>query len=367
MGLFILSFTLGGINFVATIVALRRPSVSWMDLPLFSWSMLFVSILGILAFPALLAACLMLLMDRHLATSFFLPAGIVLSGEAVPGGGGSPLLWQHLFWFLGHPEVYILMLPSLGITSDVLSVFTRRRVFGYRSMVLSMAAISGLSFLVWGHHMFLSGMSPYLGSAFAVTTTIIAVPSAVKVFNWLITLWNGRIEFSVPMLWAIGIVSLFVTGGLSGIWLGQAQIDIQLHDTAFVVAHFHIIMAGAALFGIFAGTTYWFPLFFGREMNRRLGEIHFALTFAAYYATFFPMHLAGISGQVRRVYDPYQYTFTQGLQSMNQFITWSALVLAGAQALYFWNFFHSIAKGRSGENPWTASSLEWPAKAGTVE
>jgi len=360
MALFIVSFTLGGLNFLATITAMRRPGLSMMDLPLFTWSMLFVAILGLLAFPSLTAAAMMLLLDRHAGTSFFIPMGLVLSGEAVPGGGGSPILWQHLFWFLGHPEVYIIMLPSLGITSDLFTVFTGRRVFGYKSMVVAMAFISGMSFLVWGHHMFVSGMSPFLGSAFAVTTTLIAVPSGVKVFNWIASLWNRPLRLTTPMLWALGIFSLFVTGGLSGIWLGQTQIDIQLHDTAFVVAHFHIIMAGAALFGVFAGVHYWFPLFFGRLMSEKLGAAHFLLTFVFYYATFFPMHLAGLQGQVRRVYDPYQYDYLKPLASMNAFITWAAVALAIAQILFFVNFFWSIKRGeRAGANPWQAESLEW--------
>jgi cytochrome c oxidase subunit 1 len=360
MALFIVSFTLGGLNFLATIVAMRRPGLPLLDLPLFTWSMLFVAILGLLAFPSLTAAAVMLLLDRHAGTSFFIPTGLVLSGEAVPGGGGSPILWQHLFWFLGHPEVYILMLPSLGITSDLFTVFTGRRVFGYTTMVYAMGLISGMSFLVWGHHMFVSGMSPFLGSAFAVTTTLIAVPSGVKVFNWIATLWNRPLRLTTPMLWALGIFSLFVTGGLSGIWLGQTQIDIQLHDTAFVVAHFHIIMAGAALFGVFAGVHYWFPLFFGRLMSERLGAAHFLLTFVFYYATFFPMHLAGLRGQVRRVYDPYQYDFLKPLASMNAFITWAAIALAIAQILFFVNFFWSLKRGaKAGPNPWQAESLEW--------
>ncbi len=370
MALFIVSFTLGGLNFLATIVAMRRPGLLMMDLPLFTWSMLFVAILGLLAFPSLTAAATMLLLDRHAGTSFFIPTGLVLSGEVVPGGGGSPILWQHLFWFLGHPEVYIIMLPSLGITSDLFTVFTGRRVFGYPSMVYAMAFISGMSFLVWGHHMFVSGMSPFLGSAFAVTTTLIAVPSGVKVFNWIASLWNRPLRLTTPMLWALGIFSLFVTGGLSGIWLGQTQIDIQLHDTAFVVAHFHIIMAGAALFGVFAGVHYWFPLFFGRLMNERLGAAHFLLTFVFYYATFFPMHLAGLRGQVRRVYDPYQYDYLKPLAPMNAFITWAAVALAIAQILFLVNFFWSMRRGaKAGANPWQAPSLEWsePAVEGESE
>ncbi len=360
MALFIVSFTLGGLNFLATILALRRPGLLMMELPLFTWSMLYAAILGLLAFPSLTAAAAMLLLDRHAGTSFFIPAGLVLSGEALPGGGGSPILWQHLFWFLGHPEVYILMLPSLGITSDLFTVFTGRRVFGYPSMVFAMGLISGMSFLVWGHHMFVSGMSPFLGSAFAVTTTLIAVPSGVKVFNWIASLWNRPLRLTTPMLWALGIFSLFVTGGLSGIWLGQTQIDIQLHDTAFVVGHFHIIMAGAALFGVFAGVHYWFPLFFGRLMNEKLGVAHFLLTFVFYYATFFPMHLVGLQGQMRRVYDPYQYDYLKPLAATNAFITWAAIALALAQILFFVNFFWSLRGGvRATPNPWQAGTLEW--------
>lgn len=368
MVLFIVSFTLGGLNFLATILALRRPGLSMMDLPLFTWSMLFVAILGLLAFPSLTAASVMLLLDRHAGSSFFLPMGLVISGETVAGGGGSPILWQHLFWFLGHPEVYILMLPSLGLTSDLFSVFTGRRVFGYRSMVFAMALISGMSFLVWGHHMFVSGMSPFLGSAFAVTTTLIAVPSGVKVFNWIASLWNRPLRLTTPMLWALGILSLFVTGGLSGIWLGQTQIDIQLHDTAFVVAHFHIIMAGAALFGVFAGVHYWFPLFFGRRMSEPLGVAHFLLTFVFYYATFFPMHLAGLSGQIRRVYDPYQYEYLRALAPMNAFITWAAVALAVTQVLFFVNVLWSLwSRTGAGPNPWEARSLEWSKSGAEAE
>ena len=362
MSLFIVSFTLSGLNFLATLLAMRRPGLAMMGLPLFTWSMLFVAILGLLAFPSLMAGAVMLLLDRHAGTSFFIPAGLVISGDLIPGGGGSPILWQHLFWFLGHPEVYILMLPSLGITSDLFAVFSGRRVFGYTSMVYAMAAISGMSFLVWGHHMFVSGMSPFLGSAFALTTALIAVPSGVKVFNWIATLWNRPLRLTTPMLWALGIFSLFVTGGLSGIWLGQTQIDVQLHDTAFVVGHFHIIMAGAALFGVFAGIHYWFPLFFGKRMDERLGVAHFLLTFVFYYATFFPMHLAGLQGQVRRVYDPYQYEFLKPLTGLNAFITWSAIALALAQIPFFVNFFVSLWRGpAAGTNPWGSESPEWSA------
>ncbi|HWX25632.1 MAG TPA: cbb3-type cytochrome c oxidase subunit I, partial [Vicinamibacteria bacterium] len=367
MVLFIASFTMGGLNFLTTILNLRTKGLSMWKMGLTMWAMFLVAVLGLLAFPALTGACLMLVFDRHFGTSFFLPAGLVISNNPLlgPNGtplhqGGSPLLWQHLFWFLGHPEVYILMLPALGFTSDILSVFCRKPIFGYRTMVGAMMAIAFLSFVVWGHHMFVSGMSPYLGMAFAVGTILIAVPSAVKVFNWLSTLWRARIQYRTPMLWAMGVVSLFISGGLSGIWLGQSAIDIHLHDTYFVVGHFHLIMAGAALFGVFAATSFWFPKMFGRMMNETLGKLHFWFTFVAYYCTFFPMHYLGLAGHMRRLYDPYQYPFLKELQPINQFITISAFVLGSSQVLFFINFFWSAFKGpRAPQNPWGANGLEW--------
>jgi cytochrome c oxidase subunit 1 len=367
MTFFIASFTMGGLNFVTTIVNLRTKGLSLFRLPLTMWAMLLVAILGLLAFPALVAAVLMLVFDRHFGTSFFLPAGLVLNNIPLLKAdgsslhqGGSPLLWQHLFWFLGHPEVYILMLPALGFTSDILSTFSRKAIFGYKSMVLAMVAIGTLSFVVWGHHMFVSGMSPYLGMAFAVGTILIAVPSAVKVFNWLSTLWRARIRYNTPMLWAMGVVSLFISGGLSGVWLAQSAVDIPLHDTMFVAAHFHLIMAGAALFGVFGATSYWFPKMFGRMMNEPLGKLHFWFTFVTYYGTFFPMHYVGIAGQLRRIYDPYQYEFLKPLQGINQFITVSAVILGTSQLIFFVNFFWSALKGpRASENPWESNGLEW--------
>jgi len=367
MVFFIASFTMGGLNFVTTIVNLRTKGLSLLRLPLTIWAMLLVAVLGLLAFPALVAACLMLIFDRHFGTSFFLPAHLALTSVPLltPEGaplhqGGAPLLWQHLFWFLGHPEVYILMLPALGFTSDIVASFSRRPIFGYKTMVGAMLAIAGLSFVVWGHHMFISGMNPYLGMAFAVGTILIAVPSAVKVFNWLATLWKARIRFTTAMLWAMGVISLFISGGLSGVWLAQAGPDIHLHDTMFVAAHFHLIMAGAALFGVFGATAYWFPKMFGRLMNEPLGKLHFWFTFIAYYGTFFPMHYIGIAGHMRRIYDPTQYDFLKPLMPINRFITMSALVLGASQLIFFINFFWSAFKGKkAGENPWQANGLEW--------
>ncbi len=367
MVFFIASFTMGGLNFVTTILNLRAKGLTMFRLPLTIWSMFLVAILGLLAFPALTAACLLLVFDRHFGTSFYLPAGLVLNNAPLVGPdgaflhqGGSPLLWQHLFWFLGHPEVYILMLPALGFTSDIIATFCRKPIFGYQSMVFAMLAISGLSFVVWGHHMFLSGMSPYLGMAFAVGTILIAVPSAVKVFNWLATLYRSRIRFTTPMFWALGVVSLFISGGLSGVLLGQSALDIHLHDTMFVVAHFHLIMAGAALFGVFGATAYWFPKMFGRMMNEPLGKAHFWFTFVTYYGTFFPMHYIGIAGHMRRIYDPYQYEFLAPLKGINEFITVSAFILGLSQILFFVNFFWSAFKGKkASENPWDANGLEW--------
>ena len=357
---FVASFTMGGLNFVVTILNLRTKGLRMMRMPLTTWAQFIVGILGLLSFPALAAGAILLTFDRSLGTSFFLPAGIFIGDTLMPHEGGAPLLWQHLFWFLGHPEVYIIMLPAMGFTSDILAVFCRRPIFGYRSMVYAIMAIGTLSFLVWGHHMFVSGMSPFLGSLFVVTTLAIAIPSAVKAFNWLFTIARAKIHFTSASLFALGVVSLFVTGGLTGIFLGTNAVDIQLHDTYFVVGHFHFIMAGAGLFGAFGAVYYWYPKMFGRVLSERLGKIHFWITFIAYYAVFFPMHYLGVSGMMRRIYDPNVYEYLQPLQPVNLFITIAAFVLFAGQLLFIYNYFVSMRRGRpASENPWDSAGLEW--------
>lgn len=361
---FVASFTMGGLNFVVTILNLRTKGLRMMRMPLTTWAQFVVGILGLLSFPALAAGALLLTFDRSLGTSFFLPAGIFIGDTLMPHEGGTPLLWQHLFWFLGHPEVYIIMLPAMGFTSDILATFCRRPIFGYRSMVYAIMAIGTLSFLVWGHHMFVSGMSPFLGSLFVVTTLAIAIPSAVKAFNWLFTIARARIQFTSASLFGLGVVSLFVTGGLTGIFLGTNAVDIQLHDTYFVVGHFHFIMAGAGLFGAFGAVYYWYPKMFGRMLSERLGKIHFWITFVAYYAVFFPMHYLGVSGMMRRIYDPNVYEYLQPLQPVNLFITISAFVLFAGQLVFIYNYFASMRNGAPATaNPWNAAGLEWSAPA----
>ena len=357
---FVASFTMGGLNFVVTILNLRTKGLRMMRMPLTTWAQFVVGILGLLSFPALAAGALLLTFDRSLGTSFFLPAGIFIGDTLMPHEGGTPLLWQHLFWFLGHPEVYIIMLPAMGFTSDILATFCRRPIFGYRSMVYAIMAIGTLSFLVWGHHMFVSGMSPFLGSLFVVTTLAIAVPSAVKAFNWLFTIARARIQFTSASLFGLGVVSLFVTGGLTGIFLGTNATDIQLHDTYFVVGHFHFIMAGAGLFGAFGAVYYWYPKMFGRMLSERLGKIHFWITFVAYYAVFFPMHYLGVAGMMRRMYDPNVYEYLQPLQPVNLFITISAFVLFAGQLIFIYNYFVSMRRGAAATaNPWNATGMEW--------
>jgi cytochrome c oxidase subunit 1 len=345
-----LSSLMGSINYITTIVNMRAPGMAYFRMPLVIWSLFITAILLLLALPVLTAALAMLLFDRTLGTSFFLPEG-----------GGDPLLWQHLFWFFGHPEVYILVLPAMGVTSDILSVFSRKPIFGYRAMAFSMIAIAFLSWIVWGHHMFVSGMNPLLGTAFMMTTMVIAIPSAIKTFNWLGTLWGGSIRFTTPMLFAIGFLSSFVIGGLSGIFMASTPVDIFIHDTYYIVAHFHYVVAGI-IFAMFASIYFWFPKMFGRLMSETWGKVHFFLTFIFFNATFFPMHFLGVGGHMRRIYNPTQYEFMQPLQEINVFITASAFILVLVQIPFVVNFFYSLFAGKKvGNNPWQANSLEWSA------
>ena len=343
------SSIMGAVNYITTILNLRAPGMTFFRMPLTIWSLFITAILVLLATPVLASALAMLLLDRVAGSTFFLSEG-----------GGQTLLWQHLFWFYSHPAVYIMILPAMGVTSDIISVFSRKPIFGYHSMAYAMMTIALLGFLVWGHHMFQSGMNPTLGTTFLVSTMVIAVPSAIKTFNWLGTLWRGSIRFTTPMLNAIAFVSMFVIGGLSGIFLASTPVDIFVHDTYFGLAHLHYVLLGGSLFGIFAGVTYWYPKMFGRRMNERLGKIHFFATFITYNCTFFPMHILGIGGMMRRIYDPTQYAHLQHLQPINVFITYSAFALVLSQIPFLINFFGSLFRGeKASTNPWQANTLEW--------
>jgi cytochrome c oxidase subunit 1 len=362
MALFIASALMGALNYIATIVNMRTVGMKMTRMPLTIWAFFCTAILGVLSFPVLLSAAILLIFDRTFQTSFYLNE-IFIGGEALIGQtGGSSILYQHLFWFLGHPEVYIILMPALGISSQVISTNARKPIFGYRAMVGSLLAISILSFLVWGHHMFITGMNPFLGNVFMVLTLIIAVPSAIKAFNYLATLWKGNLNLTPAMLFGIGLVSMFISGGLTGIYLGNAALDINLHDTYFVVAHFHIVMGSAAIFGMLAGIYHWFPRLFGRMMNPKLGYIHFWLTFASAYMVFFPMHFMGIDGVPRRYYSFTNFEFMQPWLDVNVFITLSAILGGVAQLFFLWNFFYSIFRGKKAEkNPWRSNTLEWTA------
>ena len=360
IGLFCIASVLTAINTIATILDERAPGVALMQMPLTCWNWFVTAILTLLSFSVLLAALLLILMDRLAGTSFFVPGGLLVADEVIQHNGGSPLLWQHLFWFFGHPEVYIAILPGMGIVSHVISNFSRRPVFGYRAMVWSTIAIAFLGLLVWGHHMFISGLNPYSAIAFSLLTMVIGVPSAVKTFNWIATAWGGELELTTAMLFALGFVSVFVTGGLSGIFLGQPDLDAYFHDTYFVVAHFHLIMGIAALFGIFAATFYWFPLMFGRMLDERLGKIHFYLTFIGAYATFGPMHFAGFAGNPRRYSDFTTFDFLAGVMPLQRWISGAAFCLASVQVIFLWNLFKSMRRGEiAPANPWKSPSLEW--------
>jgi cytochrome c oxidase subunit 1 len=351
---------MGALNFIATIIDLRAPGMTLMRMPLTCWGWFVTAILGLLAFGVLLAAGVLLLLDRSAGTSFFVPASEVVTDTLLNHKGGSPILWQHLFWFFGHPEVYIAILPGMGVASHLLSTFSRKPIYGYRAMAYAMCGIGFLGFMVWGHHMFISGMSPYSGFAFSVLTMAIGVPSAIKTFNWLGTLWNGKIQFTSPMLFALGFVSLFISGGLSGLFLAQPAVDNRLHATYYVVAHFHLVMGVAAIFGIFGATYFWFPKMFGRMMSEPLGKLHFWITFAGAYCIFMPMHFIGIAGAIRRYADYTGVQYLAQFQPVHKFMTIAAFITAAGQLIFLWNFFWSLKHGaKASDNPWHATTLEW--------
>ena len=364
MAMFVVSSLLGGLNYISTVLNMRTKGMSMTRLPLTIWALFFTAILGVLSFPVLLSGFILLLFDRHGGTSFYL-SDIFLSetGKALPNEGGSAILYQHLFWFLGHPEVYIIILPAMGLVSEVMSVNARKPIFGYMAMVGSLFAIAILAFLVWAHHMFVTGLNPLLGSVFVLLTLLIAVPSAIKVFNWITTLWRGNIRFTPAMLFAIGFVSTFISGGLTGIFLGNSTLDIQLHDTLFVIAHFHIVMGVSGILGMFAGIYHWFPKMYGRYMNSTLGYIHFWVTLAGAYLIFWPMHYEGLAGLPRRYLDYRGWISFNQFEDLNRFMSTVAMITFAVQLLFIFNFFYSIFKGRRvmNRNPWGATTLEWTA------
>jgi len=360
IAIFCLASLLGALNFITTVLNMRAKGMSLMRMPLTVWTWFTTAILALLSFPVLLAGGILLLFDRLGGTSFFIPAGLVVSDRVIAHAGGSPILWQHLFWFFGHPEVYIAILPGMGATSHILSTFARKPVFGYRAMVFAIFAIGLLGFFVWGHHMFISGMSPYSAMTFSILTLSIGVPSAVKTFNWLGTLWGSRIRFTTAMLFAIGFVSLFVAGGITGLVLGQTSLDLPMHDTYFVPAHFHLVMGVASIFGMFAATYFWFPKMFGRFMSERLGKFHFWLTFIGVYCIFVPMHTMGMVGMPRRYSQFTEYRFLDSIHPLVIFVSIAAIITALVQLVFYFNLIWSIFKGKkAGDNPWEATTLEW--------
>ena len=367
IAIFCVGSLLGALNFITTLLNMRTRGMSLMRMPLTCWAWFTTAVLALLSFPVLLGGGILLLLDRVAGTSFFIPGGLYVSGVLSGSStsfplhtGGSPILWQHLFWFFGHPEVYIASLPGMGATSHILATFARKPVFGYRAMVFAIFAIGLLGFFVWGHHMFISGMSPYSAMTFSILTLSIGVPSAVKTFNWLGTLWGGRIRFHTPMLFAIGFVSLFVAGGITGLVLGQTSLDLPMHDTYFVPAHFHLVMGVASIFGMFAATYFWFPKMFGRYMNETLGKIHFWITFVGVYCIFVPMHTMGIVGMPRRFAQFTEYEFLNSLHPLVVFVSISAIITVTVQLLFYFNVFWSIFKGKkASDNPWEATTLEW--------
>ncbi|MBD0316738.1 MAG: cytochrome c oxidase subunit I, partial [Nitrospiraceae bacterium] len=358
--IFIIGFTMGGLNYVVTVLQGRARGMTLMRMPLTVWGIFTATVLALLAFPALFVGAVMMLFDRVLGTSFFMPT-LVSMGEQLQYGGGSPILFQHLFWFFGHPEVYIVALPAFGIVSDLISIHARRNIFGYRMMVWAIVAIGALSFVVWAHHMYVSGMNPWFGFFFATTTLIIAIPTAIKVYNWVLTLWHGDIHLNVPMLFALAFIVTFVNGGLTGLFLGNVVVDVPLSDTLFVVAHFHMVMGVAPIFVIFGALYHWYPKVTGRMLNDGLGKLHFWITFLGAYAIFFPMHYLGLLGMPRRYHEMGQTTFVpESAQTLNAFITVAALIVGAAQLVFLFNLFWSLRYGKeAGGNPWRATTLEW--------
>ncbi|MBC9798471.1 cytochrome c oxidase subunit I [Sinomicrobium weinanense] len=359
LAIFIASSLLGSLNYIVTVLNLRTRGMSMTRLPLTIWALFVTAIIGVVSFPVLLSAALLLIFDRSFGTSFFL-SDIFIQGEVLHHQGGSPVLFEHLFWFLGHPEVYIVLLPALGITSEIIATNSRKPIFGYRAMVASILAIAFLSTIVWGHHMFVSGMNPFLGSVFTFTTLLIAIPSAVKAFNYITTIWKGNLQMNPAMLFSIGLVSTFITGGLTGIILGDSTLDINVHDTYFVVAHFHLVMGVTAVYGFLAGVYHWFPKMFGRMMNKNLGYVHFWLTAVSAYGVFFPMHFVGLAGLPRRYYTNTNFPIFDDLMDINVVMTVFALIAGAAQVVFLYNFFYSIFFGeKAKQNPWKSNTLEW--------
>ena len=358
--IFIIGFTMGGLNYVVTVLQGRARGMTLMRMPLTVWGIFTATVLALLAFPALFVGAVMMLFDRVLGTSFFMPS-LVSMGEQLQYGGGSPILFQHLFWFFGHPEVYIVALPAFGIVSDLISTHARRNIFGYRMMVWAIVAIGVLSFVVWAHHMYVSGMNPWFGFFFATTTLIIAIPTAIKVYNWVLTLWRGDIHLTIPMLFALAFIVTFVNGGLTGLFLGNVVVDVPLSDTMFVVAHFHMVMGVAPIFVIFGALYHWYPKVTGRMLNEGLGQLHFWVTFLGAYAIFFPMHYLGLLGVPRRYHEMGSTSFVpESAQSLNVFITVAALIVGAVQLVFLFNLIWSLRYGReSGGNPWRATTLEW--------
>jgi cytochrome c oxidase subunit I len=355
-----ISSMLGSVNYLTTIIQMRAPGMTMFRLPLAIWGMFITAILQAFALPVLTAAGLMQLSDRLIGTGFFEPEGLVVNNSPMYTGGGQPILWQHLFWFYSHPAVYIMILPAMGMVSDIISCFARKPVFGYKPMVYSISGIAGLGFIVWGHHMFLSGMNPLLGMTFMVSTMMIALPSAVKTFNWLGTIWGGKIQYTTPMLFALSFVSMFIIGGLSGIFMAATPVDIFIHDTYFIVAHFHYVLFAGTAMAVFGAIYFWFPKMFGRMMDETLGKIHFFLTFVFLNGTFFTMHILGAVGFPRRLADPYDYETFRHLLPMNQFMSICAILMVTSQVFFAFNFIYSMFFGAPvGRNPWGANSLEW--------